>query len=85
VTRITAAFRLIVETYISAAGNAVNRYSVIHSVAVVVKIATRFGHRSPPANLLERKRNHENHQNRGACTDDRGRSVHSYSKSLLGR
>jgi hypothetical protein len=52
VTRITAAFRLIVETYISAAGNAVNRYNVIHSVAVVVKIATPyFGHRSPPRQL----------------------------------
>jgi len=52
VTRVTAAIRLIVETYISAAGNAVNRYTLIHEVAAVVKIATRyFRHRSPSAKL----------------------------------
>jgi mono/diheme cytochrome c family protein len=51
VTPITAAFRLIVETYISAAGNAVNRYTLIHEVAVVVKTTTRYFR--PPLSLRQ--------------------------------
>jgi hypothetical protein len=56
VIRVTAAFRHIVETHISAAGTAMNRYKVIQKVAVVVKKATHtFGHCSPPANSLIRE------------------------------
>jgi hypothetical protein len=51
VTGVTAAFLRIVETCISAAGNAVNRNILIRDVAAVVKTATcRFEPPLPSAN-----------------------------------